>query len=69
MRRSVLRSSGAAAGAQVDIGLHSTVNRPYDPITPEEADRILAAAITYVEEIGIRFDPGTEADALFAAAG
>lgn len=69
MRRSVLRSSGAAAGAQVDIGLHSTVNRPYDPITPEEADRILAAAITYVEDIGIRFDPGTEADALFAAAG
>ncbi|WP_413874976.1 trimethylamine methyltransferase family protein [Albidovulum sp.] len=70
MRRSTRRlhhRPGAAAPA--DRGLHSTVNRPYDPIAPEEAGRILDAAISYVAEIGVRFEPGTEADAIFAAGG
>ncbi|MCB2125726.1 MAG: trimethylamine methyltransferase family protein [Rhodobacteraceae bacterium] len=70
MRRSEQRQRGRAdAGTPADIGAHSTVNRAYDPITTEEADRILAAAIAYVAEVGVRFEPGTEADAIFAGAG
>ncbi len=71
MRRSALRRQAALAQPRPpeDIGLHSTVNRPYDPVAPDEASRILDAAIAYVAEVGVRFEPGTEADQIFAAAG
>lgn len=70
MRRSSLRKAEmAAATLREDIGMHSTVNRPYDPVAPQEAMRIFEAAVAYVEEIGVRFEPGTEADAILAAGG
>jgi trimethylamine:corrinoid methyltransferase-like protein len=70
MRRSVQRRRSEPEAAPVTSrGLHSTVNRPYDPIAAEEAGRILDAAISYVAEIGVRFEPGTEADLIFAAGG
>lgn len=70
MRRSTRRQHHHPDhGGAADVGRHSAINRPYDPIAPEEADRILAAAVSYVAEVGVRFEPGTEADAIFAGGG
>ena len=70
MRRSTLRQrTNSAPEADVDTGLHSTTTRPYDPIHPEEADRIVEATIELLQDIGVKFEPGTEADEIFAAAG
>lgn len=70
MRRSTLRRAETAPEAKPrDKGLHSTRTRPYDPIPDHEADRILQDAFTLLAEIGCRFDPGTEADTILAAAG
>lgn len=70
MRRSTLRRTDAETSpAPRDIGLHSARSRAYDLLAPAEADRLLDAAITLLAEVGCRFDPGTEADTLLAAAG
>lgn len=42
---------------------------PYDPVPGAAADRIIETALRLVAEIGIRFEPGGEADALLSAAG
>lgn len=68
MRRSTQRRAEAAPAPR-DVGRHSTRTRPYDPIAPEEADRILQEAFNLLADLGCRFDAGTEADALMAAAG
>lgn len=70
MRRSssALRRAAAAAPA-VPRGLHSVASRPYDVLPPGDADLILDAALKLLEEVGVRFEPGTEADALLAMAG
>jgi len=70
MRRSTLRQNAQPdPNAEIDVGLHSTATRPYDPVHPEEADRIVEAAIDLLETIGVKFEPGTEADEIFASAG
>lgn len=70
MRRSTLRRAAPdTAPPPRDIGLHSTRTRAYDPLLPQEADRILNEAIALLAELGCRFEAGTEADALMAAAG
>lgn len=70
MRRSTLRQrSMPEAPEAADAGRHSDVSRAYDPIAPREATRIVDAAIALLEDVGIRFEPGTEADAILAAGG
>lgn len=70
MRRSTLRRAVDATDARPrDRGLHSARSRAYDPISAQDADRIIDTAIELLASIGCRFDPGTEADALLAAAG
>ncbi|MCB6180175.1 trimethylamine methyltransferase family protein [Rhodobacter sp. Har01] len=69
MRRSVHRQSRPADAIPSPRGPHSRTTRPYDPIPADQADRIVEAALTLLSEIGLRFEPGTEADALLAAAG
>ncbi len=70
MRRSAQRRAESAPDSRPsDTGLHSTRTRAYDPIQDHEVDRILQEVFTHLAEIGCRFDTGTEADALMAAAG
>ncbi|MFZ1726336.1 MAG: trimethylamine methyltransferase family protein, partial [Albidovulum sp.] len=69
MRRSGLRKRAAADATSADIGLNATATRPYDPFEPAQIETLIGTAKTYLNDIGIRFEPGTEADVLFAAAG
>ena len=67
MRRSVQRKSHRQATAP--RGPHSSASRPYDPMTQANAVQVIQAALTLLQDIGVRFEPGTEADVLLAAAG
>lgn len=69
MRRAVKRKEAAPAAPAVEHGLNWGATLPYAPVAPEAADRIIRAALTLLAEIGVRFEPGTEADRLMAAAG
>ncbi|MBK8439639.1 MAG: trimethylamine methyltransferase family protein [Rhodobacter sp.] len=68
MRRSPLRKQQANA-APIDIGAHGTNTRPYEPLTPAQVARLITEAIALMGDVGIRFEPGSEADQLLAAAG
>lgn len=68
MRRSTLRKPTVTDGLPVDIGLNATSTRPYEPFEPAQIETLIGTAKTYLTDIGVRFEPGTEADALFAAA-
>ena len=69
MRRSTLHKRAVIDDRPLDIGLNATATRPYDPFDPAQIEALIGTAKTYLHEIGIRFEPGTEADTLFAAAG
>jgi trimethylamine:corrinoid methyltransferase-like protein len=70
MRRSVQRQRSAPEPVPAaPRGPHSLASRAYDTIPPADVERIVAGALTLLEEIGVRFEPGTEADALLKAAG
>ncbi|WP_413869166.1 trimethylamine methyltransferase family protein [Albidovulum sp.] len=70
MRRSTQRKHAAPETAAAALrGPHSAASRPYDTIAPAEAERVVEAALTLLAEIGLRFDPGTEAEGLLAGAG
>ena len=70
MRRATTRRSVPVLpeGGQ-ERGLHSGATAPYNPLTSQEVDRILAAAIYLLAESGVCFEPGTEADSLLSTAG
>src|SRR5690606_24813087 len=70
MRRSVQRQRNAAESPRrIVTGLHSTMSRAYDTLPPEDTARTVDAALTLLEEIGVRFEQGTAADSLLAGAG
>ena len=70
MRRSTLRRAAPeVASLPKDVGLHSVRTRAYDPLLPKEAERILNEAFALLADLGCRFETGTEADAILAAAG
>jgi len=70
MHRAKARVRAAAPPqAEGDRGLHVGPTLPFAPVTNEQADRIVQAAFTLLAEIGVRFEAGTEADELLAAAG
>ena len=70
MRRAMQRQRNAPEAAATHVrGLHSISSRPYDTIAPADTERVVDAALTLLAEIGLRFEPGTEADALLAQAG
>lgn len=66
MRRAASRRPAPAA---IVAGPHSAASRPYDTMLPATVQPIVDAAFTILEEIGVRIEAGTEADALLAAAG
>lgn len=69
MRRGAAREREKSSLPPRASGLHSGPTQPYNPVPPETADRVLDASLRLLAEIGVRFEPGTEADALLAAAG
>ncbi|MCB2126725.1 MAG: trimethylamine methyltransferase family protein [Albidovulum sp.] len=70
MRRAMQRQRTAPeAAAPQPRGTHAASSRPYDTIAPTDAERIVDAALTLLAEIGLRFEPGTEAEALLTQAG
>ena len=62
MRRSTLHKRAVIDDRPLDIGLNATATRPYDPFDPAQIEALIGTAKTYLHEIGIRFEPGTEAD-------
>lgn len=70
MRRSKLRLQRAAQ-AQVprDVGLHSGATAHYDPLSTEQVERIVHAALSLLATSGVVFEPGTEAETIFRRAG
>lgn len=70
MRRAAVRKREAAPPPPTrEKGLHAGPTLPYNPLPDHEANRITEAALELLAEVGVRFDPGTEADALLAKAG
>ena len=69
MRRAAVREREQSSVSTFEKGLHSGPTLPYDPVPGEAAERVLQAALRLLEEIGVRFEPGTEADRLLADAG
>src|SRR5690606_8989603 len=49
--------------------LHSISSRPYHTIAPADLVLVVDAALPLLAAIGLRYEPGTEADALLAQAG
>ena len=52
-----------------DPGLHFGSTAAYDPLAPGLPRRLIDAALTLLEEVGVAFDAESEAPAMFAAAG
>lgn len=69
MRRSVIRRLATPDTPPAARGRHSVASPPYDTVPPGNLSRIVDATYRLLEEIGIRFEPGTEADAILSAAG
>lgn len=70
MRRSLKRKEAAPPPQEnPDCGLHFGPTAAYDPVASADADRLEAATLEFLSDVGVRFDPGTEADALLSQAG
>jgi trimethylamine:corrinoid methyltransferase-like protein len=48
---------------------HRCVTAPYKPLSDDDAEKIVTAAIRFVSEIGVKFDPEPRAMELFSKAG
>src|SRR6516165_2167484 len=68
--RSGRRPRPAAPGTQavVDVGLHQGATAPYEPISPEQAERLIDGALVLMRDSGVAFEPGSEALAILRAA-
>lgn len=62
------RPAAAATQAATDIGLHAGATAPYDPVSAEQAQRLIDGALTLLRDSGVAFEPGSEALALLRAA-
>ncbi|MBL8791612.1 MAG: trimethylamine methyltransferase family protein [Rhizobiales bacterium] len=70
MRRAIARKQQHPAPAPpLPRGLHIGRTQPYNPLAAKDAHAIVEAAHSLLDEIGVRFESGTEADALLASAG
>ena len=68
--RSGRRPRPAAPGTQavVDVGLHQGATAPYEPISPEQAERLIDGALVLMRDSGVAFEPGSEALSILRAA-
>ncbi|MCB1366170.1 MAG: trimethylamine methyltransferase family protein [Rhodobacteraceae bacterium] len=70
MRRAKARKRREAYSAEpADRGLHCAATAPYEPLSKAAVTRLIDTAIDLLEQSGVRFEPGTEADDLLCAAG
>ena len=57
------------AQAVIDVGLHDSMTAPYQPIPPEQAQRLIDATVILMRDSGIAFEPGSAAVDILRAAG
>ncbi len=71
MRRGRRRSSEVATAAPppAPTGQHAGATQAYQPLSDADVELIIDTAINLVATSGVIFEPGSEADALLAAAG
>lgn len=63
------RPAAAATPAAVDAGLHYGATALYEPITGEQAQQLIDAALILMRDSGVAFEPGSQALSLLGAAG
>ncbi len=64
-----LRPAAAPSQVATDIGLHHGATAPYEPISAEQAQRLIDAAIILMRDSGVAFEPGSEALEILRASG
>jgi len=52
----------------MDIGLHAGATAPYEPVSAEQAQRLIDGALTLMRDSGVAFEPGSEALTILRAA-
>ena len=62
------RPAAPATQAVMDIGLHAGATAPYDPVSAEQAQRLIDGALTLMRDSGVAFEPGSEALTILRAA-
>jgi len=62
------RPAAPATPAVMDIGLHAGATAPYDPVSAEQAQRLIDGALTLMRDSGVAFEPGSAALAILRAA-
>ena len=62
------RPAAPATQAVADIGLHHGATAPYEPITPEQSERLIDAALILMRDSGVAFEPGSQALSILRAA-
>ena len=50
------------------MGLHQGATAPYEPISPEQAERLIDGALVLMRDSGVAFEPGSEALSILRAA-
>ena len=68
-RRTRPRQARQTASKAPDPGLHFGPTAAYAPLSPEMPRRLIDAAMSLLEDVGVGFEPGSEACALFSQAG
>ena len=63
------RQSAAQAQAAADVGLHYGATAPYEPISAEQGQRLVDAALILMRDCGVAFEPGCEALEILRACG
>jgi trimethylamine---corrinoid protein Co-methyltransferase len=63
------RPAAARDEELVDIGLHAGATAPYEPVTAEQAQRLIEAALVLMRDCGVAFEPGSQALQILRAAG
>lgn len=63
------RQPAPAQAAAVEAGLHFGPTAAYAPLASAQVRRLIDAALSLLEDVGVGFPAGSEACALFAAAG
>jgi trimethylamine--corrinoid protein Co-methyltransferase len=63
------RTAAPAAQALKDIGLHHGTTAPYEPVSAEEAERLIEAALILMRDSGVAFEAGSEALAILQTSG
>jgi trimethylamine---corrinoid protein Co-methyltransferase len=63
------RAAIASTEEPTDIGLHDGATAPYEPVSGEQAQRLIEGALILMRDSGVAFEPGSEALQILRASG